>query len=58
MSAGMFSRLSIVWKMLAPTPLVVLASLGVVLLIVPPMVRTNVEAAARDAALELSLIHI
>ncbi|MEQ8504775.1 MAG: adenylate/guanylate cyclase domain-containing protein [Rhodospirillales bacterium] len=52
MSAGMFSRLSIVWKMLAPTPLVVLASLGVVLLIVPPMVRTNVEAAARDAALE------
>lgn len=52
MSAGAFSRLSIVWKMLAPTPLVVLASLGVVLLIVPPMVRTNVEAAARDAALE------
>ena len=52
MTAGSFSRLSIVWKMLAPTPLVVLVSLVVVLLIIPPMVRTNVEAAARDAALE------
>ncbi|MEQ8804395.1 MAG: adenylate/guanylate cyclase domain-containing protein [Rhodospirillales bacterium] len=52
MSGASLSRLSIVWKMLAPTPLVVLASLGIVLLIVPPMVRTNVEAAARDAALE------
>lgn len=52
MSGASLSRLSIVWKMLAPTPLVVLISLVVVLLIVPPMVRTNVEAAARDAALE------
>jgi len=43
---------SIVWKILAPTPIVVAISLVLFVILIPPMIERNVQEAARAAALE------